>query len=552
MLLLRMMALLGLILTMACGPSPESGDSNPVGNNRSAAKAPNGIGNDGVPYPALADFKPQDQARLEKAREHLDRQIANNAANLATHYGEMGMLYHAFDLHRAALACYKRAVELEPTTHRWTYYLAASNRALGQVQPAMSHYRRSLELKGDHVPSMVHLGYLLVESDRPQDSGPLFAKALTLRPRSAAAWMGKGRFHHAVGEYGAALDALQEALKLAPSANAIHGYLAQAYRAAGMREQAEMHFEQRGERLPGLIDPLLVAVQDVAQPDRQLREKSRRAVAEGDLEQAHAYLAEAVAMNETDPLLNFNLGEVTRSLGRAQQAEEIFERVLRYGPTQSLRVKTLVHLATLKGAKGELEPAFHHLSTANELDANNQTVNFYLADVARLTGHFDEAFDAYQFLVEQAPNNFPVRLGRVLCLIRLQRYDRAIEALRDDVRASNGVFTFQHLLARVLATVPSSQGGNPREALQIIRNLTRDGVDSSTAATMAMALAANGSFPEAVTWQRKAIELSKVDAFTLTEDLEAKLAKYKRNEPVDQPFPDNHPLYLQPNYRNLK
>jgi tetratricopeptide (TPR) repeat protein len=92
-----------------------------------------------------------------------------------------------------ALACFERAAALAPGEPRYRNSLGAALQSLGRFAEAEDAFRKALALAPDAVPTLVHLGNLLLESlGRSREAIACLDRALEIDPRHALAHFNRG------------------------------------------------------------------------------------------------------------------------------------------------------------------------------------------------------------------------------------------------------------------------------------------------------------------------------------------------------------------------
>jgi Flp pilus assembly protein TadD len=109
------------------------------------------------------------------------------------------------------------------------------------------------------------------------------------------------------------------------------------------------------------------------------------------------------------------------------------------------------------------------------------------------------------------------------------KLDGAKVALRDALQVFPRSSSLANALARLLATAQAAEVRNAALALDLAQRVHQVRADSSTAETLAAALAEAGRFPEAVALQRPVAEAA--GQGPVGELSRARLAAYERSEP---------------------
>jgi tetratricopeptide (TPR) repeat protein len=99
----------------------------------------------------------------------------------------------------------------EPDSFAAAARAADEARSQGRVSEAIAHYNKALELKGDWPEGWWYLGTLSYSADRHAEAVRAFAEVLKRYPSNGAAWAFIGLSRYELGEYPAALEALEKA-----------------------------------------------------------------------------------------------------------------------------------------------------------------------------------------------------------------------------------------------------------------------------------------------------------------------------------------------------
>ncbi len=101
--------------------------------------------------------------------------------------------------------------------HAWGHYmLGLSEWKAGQLIEAETAFRRVLELDEDHVKSLVNLGRVLLELDRPEEARELALRARDIDPTSGGALRTLARAESGVGNPDSAVAVYEAAIRLNP------------------------------------------------------------------------------------------------------------------------------------------------------------------------------------------------------------------------------------------------------------------------------------------------------------------------------------------------
>jgi tetratricopeptide (TPR) repeat protein len=494
---------------------------------------------DPVSLPDLSRASESAKAQLRESYESLTRAVtAPNAtpSERAAAYGRMGMLFMAAEYRDEAERCLLAAQALAPDDVRWPHYLAHLYRAQGDTDKAVASFERARALKPDDATTLIWLGESYLDQGRPDAAASVLEQALVKQPQSVAAWFWLGRASLAQHEFARAIGQLERALALdRDAAPVIHYQLAMAYRQSGDLTRADQHVRQRG---PGEIhppDPLMRELENVLNSAVAYEVRGGKALDAHDWVGAAAHFRAGLALAPNEPSLHHKLGTALFMGGNASGAAEEFEAALRLSPTF---VKAHYSLGVLMGSSGRLDKAIEHLSAAVKQDPNYIEARLRLADVLRGAGRPADAIAQYDQVTRLDPRNIDGPLGSVMALVALERYAAARDRLTEAMKQYPNQPAFAHLLVRLLAAAPDPRVRDGRAAEALMRDLlAHEERTSDVDEMMAMTMAEQGQFGEAITWQRDAVAAAeRAGQPDRARRLAEMLSRYERRQPCRTPW----------------
>ncbi len=505
-----------------------------------------------VPPPNLDDLPKEKRESLERRWERLLEFTAQpgltpDEAGLT--YGNMGMRYHEAGLLASAAACYQNANALQPREFRWLYYLGVVMRELGRYPEALKIFRQAHSLNPEYAPILIVLAEESLQNREFEQARALFQRALDLDDNNTAALLGLGRTAMGEDRKEEGVEYLRRVLELDPKVSAAHTLLANAYDLLGRPNEAAPHRARAGDGLPSIVDPLLLAIRNLDSVFRQVRARAEKAVREGRYPDALNLFREALASEPSNAILHLNIGEIQMVLGQTQAALASFQQALAFSANPDLNLKAHLYLGGLYVKQNQDAQALPHLENALAIQPNHGKTAMQLADLYRRNGRFGDALPLYEMLVGLAPNQAGARFGRLFCLIGARRYADAAAAVKVDITAIPGDASFAHIQARLLAASPAENVRDGAAALAIMDRLSKQYMNSSMAATIAMAAAETGRFEIALNWQRRALQLAGQDKASNPRVLEEDLETYRQGNPCRKPWREDDPIFFQKTYQ---
>ena len=457
-------------------------------------------------------------------------------------HGALGMLLLAADYPDAAGRCLRNATRLAPGEFRWPYYLGHVHIRLGDLDRAVESFERALTIEPDDLAALVWLVHVHVDLDQPAEAERLLARAWASHPGTPALLYQGGRASLAARDYAAAVERLEEALRLNPAATVIHYPLAMAYRGLGDLDRTRVHLDRSGARSDGrgaeggvLSDPLMAEIYTLLRSPQSHRDLGLQAAERGDWREAARQFTLGARMAPENPVMRLNLGTALIRAGDAPAALTQLEAAASLDPGFAA---PHFLVGTLLERSGRDAEAIERFRMAADADASMSAARLRLGDALRRTGRFEAALPHYrQVQGEQA------RFGEAMALVRLGRHREALRVLDAAAERYPAEPSFLHARARLLAAAPDDGLRDGARALALVEGLVTDGYRTAgVAETMAMALAELGRFAEAVEWQGRAMQVAAgAGQSAVARGMSANLALYQRNEPCRTPWRDDEP-----------
>ncbi|HVM61484.1 MAG TPA: tetratricopeptide repeat protein [Verrucomicrobiae bacterium] len=270
---------------------------------------------------------------------------------------------------------------------------------------------------------------------------------------------------------------------------------------------------------------------------------------------------DTLARNPSAWIARNNLGILLQNTGRSAEAETQFERVLRIKPDdpqahnnlgimlvragrveegiahieQAVQVnpgyaEAYYNLGLAWARAGNLEDAIRNYERALQIDPDSAETHDHLAEALAQTGHVPAAIPHWERALQLNPGLAEAHNNLGIALMHAGNAQEAMRHLEQAVRINPDYPTACHNLARLQATLPPAQGGDPVRAVSLARHACElTGYQSPAFVdTLAQAYAATGQFEDAVAAAQKAVELARAAGQPgLAEKIEARLQFYR-------------------------
>ena len=154
--------------------------------------------------------------------------------------------------------------------------------------------------------------------------------------------------------------------------------------------------------LAAIVPVVLTACKDRLEHYAEIKNRCDRLNHTGQFEQALACYLNAVTVNDLDPKLHFDLGEVYERLGKAEQAIQQFERVRQMNPTF---VENRYDLGMEYFLKGRYGVALEEIKEVLRLQPDHLPALELLASTYEMTGNFQKAIETLLTVSERVPKH---------------------------------------------------------------------------------------------------------------------------------------------------
>jgi len=491
-----------------------------------------------VPLPNLRKLDQVVQHQLEDCQAMLtamEKKPNATPAELSDAFGEMGKLYHAYELLEAAEACYRNAQTLASKEFPWPYYLGHLYRTQGKLPEATVALERALAIRPEDLPAMVALAETNLLLNQAERAGNLFRKILAKYPSCASAMVGLGKIASSDRDFPAAVACFQSALKLSPNATAIHYSLAMAYRGLGDMTKAREHLQLRGDVAPTLNDPLMANLRNLPTGARHHEKRGVSTGKAGQLDRALKELQKAVQANPLSPSARVNLGVALTKLGDSQPAIVQFREAIRLKPNFAI---AHLNLGILLRDQGDAEQAVKHLRQAIRIDPQYLNAHLALADILLKNATYQDAANHYSHVIRIDPRHRAARLAQAMALAQMGKYAEAHARLKQGRELLPESMILAHAHARLLAAAPDQNLRDGATALKLALEVFKVRQSVDHAETVAMAYAETAQYDQAVTWQKRAIlAAGKSPPYEPLSRLQKNLALYQKRQPCREPWP---------------
>lgn len=491
-----------------------------------------------VPPPSLEGLEPAVKGQLQESAARLGRmpkeaggETAASRRELAERFGELGHLYHAYELWPSAEAAYENARRLEPQEISWTWSLAVAAFKQGQSAKAEQLFAAALELAPEQPAAWLYLAEIALHKGDAAKAADLAAQVLAKVEASPAALFTFGRAAILAEHPKDAIPPLELAVEQVPEANRIHYLLAMAKRATGDLEGAKRHIALAGQVGVRIPDPLEAVLAEHRRGERVATVEGDLAMGAGRYAEAIAAYQRATAVQPKNAELWTRLGAARASAGELDAAEADLRRALEVDPFLQIGLLQLSRLLAFRQRHAEALPFLERLLDLDGGPAAHREMG--LAQNA--LGRREAALGHLRKVVAATPADEEARLGAAVAAVELGLYREGRELLEQGLALDPGQGRLVRALARLLAAVPETGLRDGEQAVALAERLVRTTGLAQDEEILALALAEAGRCGEAADLLvRLAGEVPAAEA-ERRQSLAARAAEWRRGPPCRPP-----------------
>lgn len=486
-----------------------------------------------VPYPNLSELDPRVRKIVEPALDYFERtKPFLSGPQLGRAYGRIGLVFQAFRMQEAAGASYRNAIALNPEDPLWHYYLAIYLEETGELEEALVSFRRVLAMEPNYPNTLMRIGLVSLEAGKLEAAREAFDQLLAEHPElSAPGLAGLGTIALREKDFPRAIDLLQRALVLQPQATQLHYRLAQAYRQIGETEMAREHLAQRGDRIAWAPDPWVENMKARSRHPDYYVQQGVEAVNNGEMDRAMTAFRLALALDPENVDVFARLAVLIGMGERREEAADLVQQALALDPDHGL-ANSLQGAILAEAEQFEEAQAYYFRAVTAEPD--NFEFRLQFANGLMRLADFEAAARQYAEALQRRPNDFQAHYGRAVALAASGQCEEAITTVESGVESNPRVATMLDARARLYATCPGADENERRVALEDALLLYDQRPDAGFAETVAMAMAANGRFEEAMDYQGQAIfEAIKTGDRSSLAVLRGNMQRFEANLPAE-------------------
>jgi predicted Zn-dependent protease len=470
-----------------------------------------------VPTPDLGRLPAAQASDLRLARTTFDTKRKELIGPvLAEAYALLGAAYASNGFDAVADVALENASLLAPEDGRWVYARGVLARKQKQAAVAQNFFDLALQLDQEYLPIRVAVARSKI------DNGDLEGARKLIEPY-AAKHADQAYPHAMLGDIALrqkrnaeAVSRFQRALAIEPRATRLYARLAEAQTAAGDAAAAAQSRAKAGPVEPVLPDPIAVGLGEgvsAAAPDGgaavAATDPAAGLLGEAGLmlslrqyDPARSKLDEALKLRPGDATLLALYSRIEAASGKVNAAKTRAAAAVAAG-----RDNAAAHLS--QGVALEMgnddAGARRAYEEAVVLDPKAGEARSLLGDLLLRTGHADEAATHYRVVVQQDLTRPEPWMRLVAAYVEGGRCAMALRDVSDVLAADAGNTFVLQLFVRIASTCRAASAAERKGALEYGNKLYANAANAQNGEALALALAANGKWDDAVKTQQAAM-----------------------------------------------
>ena len=445
--------------------------------------------------------------------------IATTENNCIAHYNLGDALLKRGQVDEA-ITHFQKALQIRPD------FAAAHNNLgnvlleKGQVDEAIAHFQKALEVRPLFAAARSNLGGALLQKGQTEAAITQFQQALDLDPNNPRPRYNLGSAFLESGRVDEAIDQFQEALKLNPRFAQAHYNLGNALLQRGQVDEARLQFEKELQIQPGFADAH--------------NNLGNLLLQKGQVDEAIAHFQKALGLRPLFADARSNLGGALLQQGHPGEAVVQFQKALEITPNDPV---TRYNLGSALLKSGRVDEAITQFQGVLDIRSDFPEACSKLGSALLQNGRVDEALAQFRRAVQLNPSLANVQSDLGTLLLQKGWVDEAVAHYQAALALQPANALFLNNLAWVLATCPVASIRNGAKAVELAQQaerITKAG-NPAILGTLGAAYAEAGRFPEALRTAQHALELATAQTNAAqAEMLRANIALFQAGSPFHE------------------
>jgi tetratricopeptide (TPR) repeat protein len=337
---------------------------------------------------AALTIKTQVQLRVWQNSETLFRHAVSVTSSNWVAWYNLGWHLDTAGRVEEALACYRKAVEIDPKFPDPMNNIGCALAALKRYDEAIPCFEAALKLQPSFLEAHINVANALRELGRSDEAIARYRFVLEKKPNHTGALNSLGNLLARQNKFAEVIPVLESSLAANPDQPATHYTLANALVKMRRAPEAIAHYERA-----------LVLKPDYQEARHDLGLAYAFA---GRLDDAAALLRDAAAKDPKNVQVRLTYGRVLVAQQKTDAAISLFNEALKLDPESA---EAHANLGPLLAMKGELAEAITHLQKAVHARPTDVNAQFNLGKALAALGRKEEAMAALQEALRLRPNH---------------------------------------------------------------------------------------------------------------------------------------------------
>jgi protein O-GlcNAc transferase len=267
-------------------------------------------------------------SRYDSAIKYIEKALQLRPSDMASAHYNLGCAFQGKGDLDGAIVHYRKAVELKPSFDDAHCNLGLALEKKGLVNEAVDHYKKAIALNPSFAGAHFNLGHILEKMGRLDEAVDHYQKAVAFMPHFAEAHRNLGHVLQQKGYLDEAIAHHRKAVELKPSFAEAHCSLGYALEKKGRLDEAELCYHNALQ-----INPNYAIVCNNLWSILRIK---------GRLQEAVTYLKKALQIDPSFYWAHFNLGTALTDQGLLIQGESHYRQALRIKPDLSVAYSSLL------------------------------------------------------------------------------------------------------------------------------------------------------------------------------------------------------------------
>ena len=416
--------------------------------------------------------------------------------------GQLAKTYHAYQKTDEARDAYINAIANDPSNVEWYYLLAHIYKTIGEFDKSSEYFKKVLALD-NYTPAKVWLAYVFMQQNKYTQAQALCEEILLVNNYHPMALYNLGLINQQLNADEVATKHLLKVLELQPKAYQVHYQLGQLFTRLGQTSKASYHLQKVADDSNLRVsiqfdDPLMQNVADLRRGVQSIIKKAMKASTQGYYKTAIKLLNKTINANPDRIDTVYNLAIVYLKIKNIKKAKQLLNQVIDQNDD-----KVYALMAKINNIENQSELAIANLLKALQLKPAESRYLVQLGDVYSSIMNYIKAAQYYDMSLNIDPDQELITFKLVRALLQDKKNNKKIgKILNKSIFSSHYEITKNNILARIY--IDASQQGDDLESTQI-KNID----NSMSNETMAMLMAKNGRYDQAIIYQQKALFYAK-------------------------------------------